>query len=69
MPTEVQVNRVEDDPETQRNLMAMDPESYSSNQRQTLPYYAGEEKLAGAWIGAVYSQFTKEAPLDRPSKK
>lgn len=56
-------------PDDRRRLGNLKEADLATNQEQSYPWFAGEEKLAVLWTGRVYNQFTREAPMERPGKK
>jgi len=57
------------EPTTQRRLLNMAADSYSTNQPVVVPWFAGREVTPCVWLGEAYNQFTKPAPTERPGKK
>lgn len=57
-------------PDEEKDPANLDGEELSTNEQgRALPMFAGESKFALVWICAPFSQYTKEAPNERPGKK
>ena len=57
-------------PEEDPTVGNVDENDVSTNEEATsIPWFAGEQKIAVRWITPIYNPYYKDAPQTRPGKK